>query len=460
MRDDILAAYPAIDARARHRDRERDRHRRVPSRITAPTSSSRTGSTPTCPSVVFVGRITRQKGLRYLLDAALELEPATQLVLCAGRARHPGAPRRDIAAKIESLREAGRSVALDRGDAAATRADPDRHERDRLRLPVGLRAARDREPRGDGLRDSRRRDANRRHPGGRRGRRHGTARSARAGETTAPASPPTRRASPTTSPSASTRSWPTRPAPNASGGPAVPRRSSASAGPRSPSASSRSTGRCSNDCGRRRNGPARIEIQDVVAEPRLRPVPGEADRRRRARGVGDDLRGGARRRARRRPATASRGARKWVGDADGAARQRSLARLVPGRRRLGRWEYTIAAWIDRFASWRYELERKLAAGSGRPLRRARRGGGAARASKSLTVEEALAAEPDLPREAEATLPAAARADRRPRACDLRRLVRALPSLLRRLRGRRGGPAGARRARLRRPLLPADPSDRA
>jgi starch synthase len=35
-------------------------------------------------SVVFVGRITRQKGLPYLLAAARELDPDVQLILCAG----------------------------------------------------------------------------------------------------------------------------------------------------------------------------------------------------------------------------------------------------------------------------------------------------------------------------------------------------------------------------------------
>ncbi len=70
---------------------------------------------------------------------------------------------------------------------------------------------------------------------------------------------------------------------------------------------------------------------------------------------------------------------------------------------LGRWEYTIAAWIDRFASWRYELERKLDA-SQADLSAELAEGAAILGVKGLTVEEALAAEPDLPREAEAMLP--------------------------------------------------------
>ncbi len=37
------------------------------------------------PSVVFVGRVTRQKGLPVLLRAAERIDPAAQLVLCAGQ---------------------------------------------------------------------------------------------------------------------------------------------------------------------------------------------------------------------------------------------------------------------------------------------------------------------------------------------------------------------------------------
>ena len=50
----------------------------------APTCSSASASTPRARRCVFVGRITRQKGLAHLLDAAELLDPAAQLVLCAG----------------------------------------------------------------------------------------------------------------------------------------------------------------------------------------------------------------------------------------------------------------------------------------------------------------------------------------------------------------------------------------
>jgi starch synthase len=41
------------------------------------------------PYVIFVGRITRQKGVPVLLRAAAELDPSAQLVVCAGQADTP-----------------------------------------------------------------------------------------------------------------------------------------------------------------------------------------------------------------------------------------------------------------------------------------------------------------------------------------------------------------------------------
>jgi starch synthase len=59
---------------------------------------TRFGVDPDRPSVVFVGRITRQKGLPYLLRAARSFDPAVQLVLCAGA---PDTP--EIAAEVDAL---------------------------------------------------------------------------------------------------------------------------------------------------------------------------------------------------------------------------------------------------------------------------------------------------------------------------------------------------------------------
>jgi starch synthase len=83
MRSDILRSYPAIDpARVRvvHNGIDLDRWHPVDD----PEIVRNYGIDPTRPSVIFVGRITRQKGLPYLLAAARLLAPEVQLILCAG----------------------------------------------------------------------------------------------------------------------------------------------------------------------------------------------------------------------------------------------------------------------------------------------------------------------------------------------------------------------------------------
>jgi starch synthase len=66
------------------------------------------------PSVLFVGRITRQKGLTHLLDAASLIDPGAQLVLCAGAPDTPELAR-EIEAKVSRLRSGrGDVVWIDR----------------------------------------------------------------------------------------------------------------------------------------------------------------------------------------------------------------------------------------------------------------------------------------------------------------------------------------------------------
>jgi glycosyltransferase involved in cell wall biosynthesis len=55
------------------------------------------GIDPTRPYVLFVGRMTWQKGLRHLLDAVPGLVPEAQVVLCAGAADTP-----DMARELEA----------------------------------------------------------------------------------------------------------------------------------------------------------------------------------------------------------------------------------------------------------------------------------------------------------------------------------------------------------------------
>jgi len=97
MRNDVLHAYPDIDPARVHVV-----HNGIDtegwSRIDDPDRVRRQGVDPGKPSVVFVGRITRQKGLPLFLRACRELPPDVQLVLCAGA---PDTP--EILAEVEVL---------------------------------------------------------------------------------------------------------------------------------------------------------------------------------------------------------------------------------------------------------------------------------------------------------------------------------------------------------------------
>ena len=83
MRDDVLRCYPDVDPeRVQVVHNGIDTEEYQPDRGTAVLE--RYGVDPDRPSVLFVGRITRQKGLPHLLRAALSLDPGVQVVLCAG----------------------------------------------------------------------------------------------------------------------------------------------------------------------------------------------------------------------------------------------------------------------------------------------------------------------------------------------------------------------------------------
>lgn len=106
MRDDVLAAYPSVDPgriEVIHNgvDAEVYRPRRDP------VTLQRHGVDPDAPTVVFVGRLTRQKGVPLLLEAARYLPEGTQLVLCAGQPDTP-AIGREVVDQVAALRHDGR----------------------------------------------------------------------------------------------------------------------------------------------------------------------------------------------------------------------------------------------------------------------------------------------------------------------------------------------------------------
>ncbi|MDI6944792.1 glycogen synthase [Microbacterium barkeri] len=97
MRRDLLRVYPELEperVKVVYNGIDLDGWQRVDD----PDAVRALGVDPGRPSIVFVGRITRQKGLPYLLRAARALPPEVQLVLCAG------APdTAEIMAEVEGL---------------------------------------------------------------------------------------------------------------------------------------------------------------------------------------------------------------------------------------------------------------------------------------------------------------------------------------------------------------------
>ena len=106
MRADVLRCYPDVDpdkVRVIHNGIDTDEYRRDLS----PELMQRHGVDPDRPIVLFVGRITRQKGLPHLLHAARDFDPDAQLVLCASA---PDTPQ--IATEVSGLIE---GLKVDRG---------------------------------------------------------------------------------------------------------------------------------------------------------------------------------------------------------------------------------------------------------------------------------------------------------------------------------------------------------
>ena len=113
MRRDILASYPSVDP-----DRVHVVHNGIDSELWARDTSEEAaafvreqGLDPQARTVVFLGRITRQKGLPYLLRALRALDDDVQVVLLAG-APDTEEIEREVVGLVDGLRE-------ERGEGAA-----------------------------------------------------------------------------------------------------------------------------------------------------------------------------------------------------------------------------------------------------------------------------------------------------------------------------------------------------
>jgi starch synthase len=106
MREDILRAYPAVDP-----DKVKVIYNGIDTEEYQPRPGTdvlaRFGIDPAKPTAVFVGRITRQKGVVHLLEAAEHFDPQIQLVLCAGAPDTPeiGKEVADLVAGLQARRQ-------------------------------------------------------------------------------------------------------------------------------------------------------------------------------------------------------------------------------------------------------------------------------------------------------------------------------------------------------------------
>jgi len=105
MRDDVLAAYPSVDpARVHVVHNGIDTQKYRPDQDTE--ALTRYGVDESRPYVLFVGRITRQKGIAHLLQSARDFDDDVVLVLCASSPDTPeiGEETARAVAELRALR--------------------------------------------------------------------------------------------------------------------------------------------------------------------------------------------------------------------------------------------------------------------------------------------------------------------------------------------------------------------
>ena len=119
MRADVLGAYPALDPARVHVVRNGiDTDLYAPLVDGSPAAErgaqvrADLGIDPDRPYVVFIGRITRQKGVPHLLRAALRFDPAVQVVVLAGAPDTPELAAETDAA-VEVLRASRTGVVVE-----------------------------------------------------------------------------------------------------------------------------------------------------------------------------------------------------------------------------------------------------------------------------------------------------------------------------------------------------------
>lgn len=99
-RNDVLRCFPSVDpakVRVIHNGIDLQQYRKDPN----VDALVQRGVDPAKPFVLFVGRVTRQKGIIHLVNAIRQIDPAIQVVLCAGA---PDTPEigREMAEGVEA----------------------------------------------------------------------------------------------------------------------------------------------------------------------------------------------------------------------------------------------------------------------------------------------------------------------------------------------------------------------